>query len=100
MPTSTRGARRGRHRRRKSRAASWRNMRRPSAPQRAVLSSKFEISGEVEMSSETKATIEALKGKRIAVLGYGSQGRAHALNLRDSGLDVVVGLRRGGATWS
>ncbi|MGN6381271.1 MAG: ketol-acid reductoisomerase, partial [Dyella sp.] len=35
----------------------------------------------------------------IAVLGYGSQGRAHALNLRDSGLDVVVGLRPNGPTW-
>ena len=41
---------------------------------------------------------EALQGKRIAILGYGSQGRAHALNLRDSGLDVVVGLRAGGPT--
>jgi ketol-acid reductoisomerase len=40
-----------------------------------------------------------LEGKRIAVLGYGSQGRAHALNLRDSGFHVVVGLRRGGKTW-
>ncbi|MBS0381992.1 MAG: ketol-acid reductoisomerase [Proteobacteria bacterium] len=36
---------------------------------------------------------------RIAVLGYGSQGRAHALNLRDSGLDVVVGVRNGGPSW-
>jgi ketol-acid reductoisomerase len=35
----------------------------------------------------------ALQGKRIAILGYGSQGHAHALNLRDSGHDVVVGLR-------
>jgi len=51
------------------------------------------------MTAETKATTKALEGKRIAVLGYGSQGRAHALNLRDSGLDVVVGLRRGGPTW-
>ena len=42
--------------------------------------------------------IQALKNARIAVLGYGSQGRAHALNLRDSGLDVVVGLRKGGPT--
>ncbi len=41
---------------------------------------------------------EALKNARIAVLGYGSQGRSHVLNLRDSGLDVVVGLRPGGPT--
>jgi ketol-acid reductoisomerase len=39
---------------------------------------------------------EALEGKRIAVLGYGSQGRAHAQNLRDSGYDVVAGVRKGG----
>jgi len=38
---------------------------------------------------------EALKGRKIAVIGYGSQGHAHALNLRDSGLDVRVGLRPG-----
>jgi ketol-acid reductoisomerase len=38
---------------------------------------------------------KALKGARICVLGYGSQGRAHALNLKDSGYDVVVGVRRG-----
>ena len=42
---------------------------------------------------------KALKGARIAVLGYGSQGRAHALNLKDSGFDVVVGARRGGEGW-
>ncbi len=40
-----------------------------------------------------------LVNARIAVLGYGSQGRAHALNLHDSGLDVVVGLRPNGPTW-
>src|SRR6266403_3299688 len=38
---------------------------------------------------------KALRGARIAVLGYGSQGRAHALNLHDSGYDVVVGVRKG-----
>jgi len=42
---------------------------------------------------------KALRGARIAVLGYGSQGRAHALNLKDSGLDVVVGLRKSGDSW-
>src|SRR5271156_5578183 len=38
---------------------------------------------------------KALRGARIAVLGYGSQGRAQALNLRDSGYDAVVGVRKG-----
>jgi len=41
---------------------------------------------------EQDGNIDALKGKKIAIIGYGSQGHAHALNLRDSGLDVVVGL--------
>jgi len=43
---------------------------------------------------------KALKGARIAILGYGSQGRAHALNLKDSGFDVVVGVRKGGRSWT
>jgi len=46
----------------------------------------------------SNATHPDLNSARIAVLGYGSQGRAHALNLRDSGLDVVLGLRPGGPT--
>ena len=47
----------------------------------------------------TAATIDALKGKRIVILGYGSQGRAHALNLHESGLEVIVGVRRDGPSW-
>jgi ketol-acid reductoisomerase len=43
---------------------------------------------------DADANLDALKGKTIAILGYGSQGHAHALNLRDSGCEVVVGLRR------
>ena len=39
------------------------------------------------------ADVERLTGRRVAIVGYGSQGHAHALNLRDSGVDVVVGLR-------
>ena len=46
-----------------------------------------------------KEGLNPLKDVRIAVVGYGSQGRAQALNLRDSGLDVSVGLRHGGASW-
>jgi ketol-acid reductoisomerase len=45
------------------------------------------------------ADLKHLRGKRVAVLGYGSQGHAHANNLRDSGIDVVVGLRRGSQSW-
>ena len=44
---------------------------------------------------EADASLDVLKGKTLAVIGYGSQGHAHALNLRDSGLHVVVGLREG-----
>jgi len=47
------------------------------------------------MYYDNDADASALKGQRIAVLGYGSQGHAHALNLRDSGHDVVVGLHEG-----
>jgi ketol-acid reductoisomerase len=47
---------------------------------------------------ESDVEADALTGERIAVLGYGSQGRAHAKNLRDSGYTVVVGLRPGGKT--
>jgi ketol-acid reductoisomerase len=42
---------------------------------------------------------KALKNARIAILGYGSQGRAHALNLKDSGFDVIVGVRKNGNGW-
>ena len=53
----------------------------------------------MKLYSQKDVDRKALKGARIAVLGYGSQGRAHALNLKDSGFDVVVGVRRGGAGW-
>jgi ketol-acid reductoisomerase len=45
------------------------------------------------------ASLDMLAGKRLAVLGYGSQGRAHARNLSDSGLEVTVGLRKDGPSW-
>jgi ketol-acid reductoisomerase len=53
----------------------------------------------MRLYSQKDVDKKALKGARIAVLGYGSQGRAHALNLKDSGFDVVVGVRKKGASW-
>jgi ketol-acid reductoisomerase len=50
--------------------------------------------------TEADAPIEPLIGKRIAVIGYGSQGHAHALNAHDSGLDVMVGLYQGSKSWA
>ena len=44
--------------------------------------------------------LSLIKGKTVAIIGYGSQGHAHAQNLNDSGVNVVVGLRKGGASWS
>jgi ketol-acid reductoisomerase len=46
------------------------------------------------------ADLGLLKGKKLAIIGYGSQGHAHALNLKDSGQDVVVGLYKGSKSWS
>ena len=48
---------------------------------------------------EQDADLGLLEGKRIAIIGYGSQGHAHALNLHDSGCDVVVGLYEGSKSW-
>src|SRR5437762_14283616 len=53
-----------------------------------------------KMFWEKDAKPKALEGKRIVVLGNGSQGRAHALNLRDSGCNVGLGLRPDGKTWA
>jgi ketol-acid reductoisomerase len=44
--------------------------------------------------------LSLIKGKTVAIIGYGSQGHAHAQNLNDSGVKVVVGLRKGGASWA
>ena len=46
------------------------------------------------------ANLRLIKGKKVTILGYGSQGHAHALNLKDSGVTVTVGLRKGGGSWT
>ena len=47
-----------------------------------------------EMFYDSDADLSVIQGRNVAVIGYGSQGHAHALSLRDSGVDVRVGLRR------
>ena len=44
--------------------------------------------------------LQKLSGKTVAIIGYGSQGHAHALNLKDSGVDVIVGLYEGSKSWA
>jgi ketol-acid reductoisomerase len=44
--------------------------------------------------------IELIKSKKVAMIGFGSQGHAHAENLRDSGVEVVIGLRKEGSSWA
>jgi ketol-acid reductoisomerase len=52
----------------------------------------------MKVHHDQDASLEPLKGKKIAIIGYGSQGHAHALNLKDSGMDVRVGLRADSAS--
>lgn len=54
----------------------------------------------VKVYYDEDANLDLLAGKTVAVIGYGSQGHAHALNLKDSGVDVVVGLYEGSKSWA
>ena len=53
-----------------------------------------------KMYYEEECNLDNLKGKKVAVIGYGSQGHAHALNLHESGVDVIVGLYHGSKSWA
>ncbi|MEG2538067.1 MAG: ketol-acid reductoisomerase, partial [Clostridium sp.] len=53
-----------------------------------------------KMYYDSDANLDLLKGKKVAIIGYGSQGHAHALNLKDSGVDVCVGLYEGSKSWA
>jgi len=53
-----------------------------------------------KMYYEKDTDLNLLKGKKVAVIGYGSQGHAHALNLHESGIDVTVGLYNGSKSWA
>ena len=53
----------------------------------------------VKILNDKDASLDFLKGKKVAVIGYGAQGRAQALCMHDSGVDVIVGLRENGKSW-
>ncbi|MDU5762830.1 MAG: NAD(P)-dependent oxidoreductase, partial [Schaalia odontolytica] len=53
-----------------------------------------------EIIYDDGADLSLIQSKKVAIIGYGSQGHAHALNLKDSGVDVVVGLRPGSSSWA
>jgi ketol-acid reductoisomerase len=53
----------------------------------------------VKKWADNDVTLDSIKNQTIAVIGYGIQGNAQANNLKDSGLNVVVGLRKGGSSW-
>ena len=48
---------------------------------------------------QSDCNLSVLDGKTVAIVGYGSQGHAHALNLKESGVDVIVGLYEGSKSW-
>ena len=52
-----------------------------------------------KMYYDADGNLELLSGKKVAIIGYGSQGHAHALNLKDSGVDVCIGLYKGSKSW-
>ena len=54
----------------------------------------------IKVYYDKDADLSLIQGKKVVILGYGSQGHAHALNLKDSGVDVVVALRAGSKSWA
>ncbi|MDE6729863.1 MAG: NAD(P)-binding domain-containing protein, partial [Oscillospiraceae bacterium] len=55
---------------------------------------------EAKIFYQQDCNIQKLDGKTVAIIGYGSQGHAHALNLKESGVNVVVGLYEGSKSWA
>ena len=54
----------------------------------------------VKIYYQEDCNLSLLEGKKVAIIGYGSQGHAHALNLKESGVDVIVGLYEGSKSWA
>ena len=58
------------------------------------------IMSEAKIYYQEDCNLSLLDGKKIAIIGYGSQGHAHALNLKESGCDVIIGLYEGSKSWA
>jgi ketol-acid reductoisomerase len=63
-------------------------------------SNDFFIGTQMKVFYDKDADLSLVKGKQVTIIGYGSQGHAHSLNLHDSGVNVTVGLRKNGASWA
>jgi ketol-acid reductoisomerase len=61
---------------------------------------EYQLENDMKVYYDKDADLSLIKGKKVTIVGYGSQGHAHAQNLNDSGVKVTVGLRRGGASWA
>jgi ketol-acid reductoisomerase len=59
-----------------------------------------DISMALNVYYDKDCNIDLIKSKKVAMIGFGSQGHAHAENLRDSGVEVVIGVRKGGSSWA
>src|SRR5205807_10144271 len=68
-------------------------------PRATGLSPKRASGGVMKVYYDKDADLSLVKGKKVTIIGYGSQGHAHAQNLQESGVKVTVGLRKGGASW-
>ncbi|MBC8611020.1 ketol-acid reductoisomerase [Massiliimalia timonensis] len=71
---------------------------RPTRTRRKILGGEKEMA-DLKIFYESDCNLGLLDGKKVAIIGYGSQGHAHALNLKESGVDVVVGLYEGSKSW-
>ena len=76
-----------------------RGLHRYARTPRALNSLPLDTRKTMNVYYDKDADLSLIKGKKVTIVGYGSQGHAHALNLHDSGVKVTVGLRRNGASW-